>query len=75
MVVFVIYILGAIVLGCLYEKIFPYNSYCEYSDSQYKRKYYQSMALGVVLWPMLLLTVIILWLLMIFSNNNNNNFF
>lgn len=67
MIVFVIYVLGAIVLGCLYKKIFPFDSYCRHSDSYCKKEYYQSMALGVVLWPMLLFTAIILWLLMLFS--------
>ena len=59
----VIYIVVAIVLLFLFEKIFPYNEDITlgYSDSEQRRMYKSYIAFGVAFWPMLLIAYAIMW--------------
>lgn len=51
----VIYIVVAIALSFIYEKIFPYEEDITlgYSDRYQRKMYYSSMAVGIAFWPMM----------------------
>ena len=63
----VIYIVIAIAMVFIYEKIFPYEEDITlgYSDRYQRKMYYSSTAVGVAFWPMMLtmflLAYIIRW--------------
>ena len=63
----VIYIVIAIAMAYIYEKLFPYEEDITlgYSDRYQRKIYYSSMAVGIVFWPMMvtmfLLAYIIRW--------------
>lgn len=63
----VIYIVIAIVMAYIYEKLFPYEEDITlgYSNRYQRKMYYSTMAVGIVFWPMMvtifLLTYIIRW--------------
>ena len=59
----VVYIVIAIAMVFIYGKLFPYEEDITlgYSDRYQRRQYNSMLAIGVVLWPLLLTLFVIRW--------------
>jgi hypothetical protein len=66
----VIYIVIAIMLLFIYERIFPYEEDITlgYSDRYQRKMYYSSMAIGVVFWPMLVTIFLLTYVIRLAMN-------